>query len=52
MPSRTRGQVADTPFYFGVDLSYVNEMEACGAIYRENGEARDPFALFAAHGAS
>jgi arabinogalactan endo-1,4-beta-galactosidase len=47
-----RGQETDTHFYFGVDLSYVNEMEDCGAIYRENGEPRDLFALFAAHGAS
>lgn len=38
-------------FTFGVDLSYVNEMEDCGAIYRENGEAKDPYALFAEHGA-
>jgi arabinogalactan endo-1,4-beta-galactosidase len=27
-------------------------MEDCGAVYRENGEARDPFALFGAHGAN
>ena len=25
------------PFYFGADLSYVNEMEQCGAVYYENG---------------
>ena len=46
------GQGAETDFYFGVDLSYVNEVEDCGAVYRENGEPRDPFALFAAHGAN
>ena len=39
-------------FYFGADLSYVNEMEDCGAVYRENGETRDPFELFAEHGAN
>lgn len=44
---------SETPdFYFGVDLSYVNEMDDCGAVYRENGEVRDPFALFADHGAN
>ncbi|NLF78187.1 MAG: hypothetical protein GX573_21040 [Chloroflexi bacterium] len=43
----------DTPrFYFGVDLSYVNEVEDCGAVYRENGAPQDPFELFQAHGAT
>jgi arabinogalactan endo-1,4-beta-galactosidase len=40
------------PFYFGADLSYVNEMEDCGAHYRENGVVRDPFAIFKDHGAN
>lgn len=35
------------PFYFGADLSYVNEMEDCGAVYKEEGTAKDPYALFA-----
>lgn len=35
------------PFYFGADLSYVNEMEDCGAVYRVGGEARDPYRIFA-----
>lgn len=39
-------------FYFGADLSYVNEMEDCGAVYLENGQPRDPFELFQAHGAN
>jgi len=39
-------------FYFGADLSYVNEMEDCGAVYRQNGEATDPFELFAQKGAN
>jgi arabinogalactan endo-1,4-beta-galactosidase len=44
---------ADSPdFYFGVDLSYVNEMDDCGAVYREDGEVRDAFALFSGHGAN
>jgi len=34
------------PFYFGADLSYVNEMEACGAQYKANGEAMDPYSIF------
>jgi arabinogalactan endo-1,4-beta-galactosidase len=47
-----QAQESETPFYFGVDLSYVNEMDDCGAVYRENGEVRDPFELFADHGAN
>ncbi|MBN2001925.1 MAG: glycosyl hydrolase 53 family protein [Anaerolineae bacterium] len=39
-------------FYLGVDLSYVNEMDDCGAIYRENGAPRDAYALFRDHGAN
>lgn len=36
----------------GVDLSYVNEMEDCGAVYHVDGEARDPYQIFADVGAS
>ncbi len=31
--------------YLGADLSYVNEMEDCGAVYRNKGEPVDPFEL-------
>ncbi len=37
-------------FFFGDDLSYVNQMEDCGVTYKENGAAVDPYELFAAHG--
>jgi arabinogalactan endo-1,4-beta-galactosidase len=37
------------PFFFGADLSYVNEMEDCGVIYKENGAAKDPYQIFADH---
>jgi arabinogalactan endo-1,4-beta-galactosidase len=50
--SITHAQETDPTFYFGVDLSYVNEMDDCGAVYRENGEVHDPFTLFADHGAN
>ncbi len=43
--------IAEQRFYTGADLSYVNEMEACGATYREQGKKVDPFALFAQKGA-
>ena len=37
-------------FFFGNDLSYVNEMEDCGVVYRENGMPKDPYEIFAEHG--
>lgn len=34
-------------FYYGADLSYVNEMEDCGAAYKDaNGATKDPFTIF------
>ena len=38
--------------FAGVDLSYVNELEACGAQYRLGGKTRDPYELFAESGAN
>lgn len=40
------------PFYLGADLSYVNELEDCGVVYKENGKAQDPYHIFADHGAN
>jgi arabinogalactan endo-1,4-beta-galactosidase len=37
-------------FYFGNDLSYIREMEDCGAGYKENGLAKDPYAIIKDHG--
>lgn len=39
-------------FFAGVDLSYVNEVEACGASFRRDGKPRDPYELFAEAGAN
>lgn len=38
------------PLYLGADLSYVNEMEDCGAIYRDADKPVDPFKLLKAKG--
>jgi arabinogalactan endo-1,4-beta-galactosidase len=38
--------------YLGADLSFVNEMEDCGGVFREHGKARDPFELLHEHGAN
>lgn len=50
--STTATAQEDPLFYFGVDLSYVNEMDDCGAVYQEDGSPRDAFELFADHGAN
>jgi len=39
-------------FFLGADLSYVNEMEDCGAVYYENQQAKDPFLIFGSHQAN
>ncbi len=40
-------------FYYGADLSYVNEMEDCGAIYKDaNGKATDVYQIFKNEGAN
>ena len=36
--------------YLGGDLSYVNEMEDCGAVYRKAGQPIDPFELLKQEG--
>lgn len=40
-------------FYFGADLSYVNEMQDCGAKYLDgSGEEKDPYLIFSEAGAN
>jgi arabinogalactan endo-1,4-beta-galactosidase len=41
---------AQPAFEYGADLSYVNEMEDCGVVFRENGAPKDPYRIFADHG--
>ncbi|SOE20224.1 arabinogalactan endo-1,4-beta-galactosidase [Spirosomataceae bacterium TFI 002] len=36
----------------GADLSYVNEVEDCGATFRDNGKIRDPYGIFEDRGAN
>ena len=36
----------------GIDISYVNEMEDCGAVYRYEGKVGDPFEILAGKGAN
>lgn len=37
-------------YYAGADLSWVNELEDCGAEYRVNGAVRDPYEILAEAG--
>ncbi len=39
-------------YYFGADLSYVNELEDCGAQYRQGNERKDAFELLHSRGAN
>ncbi len=47
-------EVSETPsFYYGADLSYVNEMESCGAIYKDaNNINTNPYKIFKDAGAN
>lgn len=46
LPLRLWGQ----DFIFGNDLSYVNQMEDCGAVFKEGGDPKDVYGIFADHG--
>ena len=45
-----RASVPARGLYLGADLSYVNEMEDCGAVYRLRGKPMDPFTLLKKEG--
>ena len=38
-------------FYFGVDLSYVNQIQDFNGEFRDEGEMKDPYQIFSEHGA-
>ncbi len=45
--------VVNTDFYYGADLSYVNEMIDCGAVYKDaQNIVKDPYAIFSDAGAN
>lgn len=46
-------ETTEIDFYLGADLSYVNEMENCNAVFKNNQkEITDPFTIFANEGAN
>jgi arabinogalactan endo-1,4-beta-galactosidase len=43
----------DSPeFYFGADLSYVNQILDGGGVYKDEGEIRSPYRIFKDHGSN
>jgi len=43
-------EIAAGDFYFGADLSYVNQIMDHGGVYKSEGEVKDPYAIFAEKG--
>jgi arabinogalactan endo-1,4-beta-galactosidase len=43
---------AQPPIYLGVDISYANEMDDCGAVYKAGGPRVDQFQFFKSEGAN
>ena len=50
--SLTTAQAAEPPIYLGVDISYANEMDDCGAVYKSGGKTVDQFQFFKSAGAN
>ncbi|WP_165190342.1 glycoside hydrolase family 53 protein [Caulobacter soli] len=50
--SLTAAQAAEPPIYLGVDISYANEMDDCGAVYRSGGNTVDQYPFFKSAGAN
>jgi arabinogalactan endo-1,4-beta-galactosidase len=50
--SLTAAQAAEPPIYLGVDISYANEMDDCGAVYEAGGKTVDQFQFFKSAGAN
>jgi len=44
------GNLFGQTFYFGNDISYVNQMEDCGAVFKEKGVQKDVYQIFADRG--
>jgi arabinogalactan endo-1,4-beta-galactosidase len=51
-PQPARASYALDEFAMGADLSYVNQIQDHGGVYRDGGEVRDPYRVFKDHGAN
>jgi len=47
-----QAQAQQPPSYLGVDISYANEMDDCGAVYRAGGQRVEQYAFFKSAGAN
>jgi arabinogalactan endo-1,4-beta-galactosidase len=45
-------RAAEPPIYLGVDISYANEMDDCGAVYKSGGKTVDQYQFFKSAGAN
>lgn len=52
VPKDTTSVYSLKDFAMGVDLSYINQVEDHGGIYRESGQQKDPFDILKAQGAN
>jgi arabinogalactan endo-1,4-beta-galactosidase len=54
LPSIAAAKVFYTPdkFVMGADLSYVNQVQDYGGIYKDSAKVKDPFIIFKDHGAN
>jgi len=50
--SLSAASAAEPPIYLGVDISYANEMDDCGAVYKSGGRTVDQFEFFKSAGAN
>jgi arabinogalactan endo-1,4-beta-galactosidase len=50
--SLSAAQAAKPPIYLGVDISYANEMDDCGAVYKSGGQTVDQYRFFKSAGAN
>lgn len=50
IPRNVFGQEAVSPFILSADISYIEELEANGAVFKEAGQADDIFAILARNG--
>lgn len=48
--SEPTGNGVPEGFYFGADLSYVNQIEDHNGVYKDQGETRNPYRIFKDHG--
>lgn len=49
-PAETPVFYSTSQFVMGADLSYVNQVQDYGGVYKDSGKTKDPFVIFKSHG--